>query len=246
MALEGRLTKDKFGYTMPVDAPLFARPPIYYKNAEAIGITYETDPDAALDLLPGGLTLPGTAMASLLFIRYPWSTLGPYEEAILGIACLWSGESRFYIAHIVVNSDIPQAAGREIWGYPKKMASITMESEGDIVWGKMERPEGNLICTAGIRPETPVEEPAASGGGGLSLRVIPSPEEGAPPSLAELIEVPPRNNVTLESWRGPGWASFHSNSDVDPWHRLPVKRALGASYRKYNMELGFGKVIKRY
>ncbi len=246
MAQEGRLTKDKFGYGMPVDAPLYARPPIYYKNAEAIGIVYETDPDAALDLLPEGLMLPEMATASLLFIRYPWSTLGPYEETILGISCLWNSEPRYYIAHIVVNSDIPQTAGREIWGYPKKMATITMESEGDIVWGKMERPAGNLICSAGIKPETPVEEPPGGGGGGLSLRVIPSPEEGAPPSLAELIEVPPRNNVTLESWIGPGWAEFHSNSDIDPWHKLGVKQVLGASYRKYHMELGFGRVIKTY
>ncbi len=137
MAQEGRLTKDKFGYGMPVDAPLYARPPIYYKNAETIGIVYETDPDAALDLLPEGLMLPDVATASLLFIRYPWSTLGPYEETILGVSCLWNGEPRLYIAHIVVNSDIPQAAGREIWGYPKKMSTITIEREGDIIWGKM-------------------------------------------------------------------------------------------------------------
>ena len=246
MALEGRLRPGKFGYSMPVDAPLYARPPIYYKNAETIGITYETDPDAALDLLPEGLVLSEPAMASLLFIRYPWSTLGPYEETILGLPCLWKGEPRFYIVHIVVNSDIPQTAGREIWGYPKKMATITIETEGDILWGKMERPAGNLICSAGIRPETPVEELPTTGGGGLSLRVIPSPEEGAPPSLAELIEVPPRNNVTLESWTGPGWAQYHTQSDVDPWHKLPIKQVLAASYRKYHMELGFGKVIKTY
>ena len=246
MGLEGRLTPDKFGYSMPVDAPLFAKPPIYYKNAETIGITYVTETEAALDLLPEGLVLPEPAMASLLFIRYPWSTLGPYEETILGLPCLWNGEHKFYIVHIVVNSDIPQAAGREVWGYPKKMATITIETEGDLIWGKMERPAGNLICSAGIRPETPVKEPPATGGGGLSLRVIPSPEEGAPPSLAELIEVPPRNNVTLESWTGPGWATFHSNSDVDPWHRLGVKQVVAASYRKYDMELGFGKVIKTY
>lgn len=244
--LPGRLTKDKFAYAMPVDAPLYAKPPIYYKNVETIGITYETDTDSALDLLPEGIVLPEPATATLLFIRYPWSTLGPYEEVILGISCLWNDEPRFYIVHIVVNSDIPLAAGREIWGYPKKMATITIGTEGDIRWGKMERPAGHLICSAGMKPETPVEELPDAGGGGLSLRIIPSPEEGAPPSLAELIEVPPRNNVTIETWTGPGWAAFHSNSVIDPWHKLPVKQVLGAIYKKYNMELGFGRVIKTY
>jgi acetoacetate decarboxylase len=246
MVREGRLTKDKFGYAMPVDAPLYARPPIYYKGAEMISIIYQTDTDAALDLLPEGLGLPEPATASLLFIRYPWSTLGPYEETILGISCLWNGEPKFYIAHIVVNSDIPQAAGREIWGYPKKMATITIGTEGDLLWGKMERPAGHLLCSAGMKPEIPVGELTAAGGSGVSLRIIPSPEEGAPPSLAELIEVPQRNNVPLETWTGPGWAVYHSNSSIDPWHKLPIKQLLGAIYSKYNMELGFGRVIKTY
>lgn len=247
MAREGRLTKDKFGYGMPVDAPLYAKPPIYYKRAATIGITYETDPDAALDLLPEGLVLPERATATLLFIRYPWSTLGPYEETILGLPCFFNGEPKFYIPHIVVNSDIPQVAGREIWGFPKKMATITIETEYDIIWGKMERPGGNLICSAGIRPETPVDETPGAGGGGLSLRVIPSPEEGAPPSLAELVEVLPFSTPrVLESWTGPGWVKYHSDTDLDPWHKLPVVRVLGASYRVTDQELGYGKVIKTY
>ena len=246
MVLKGRLTKDQFGYSMPVDAPLYAKPPIYYRDVETIGISYETDTDAALALLPEGLVLPEPATASLLFIRYPWSTLGPYEETILGILCLWNDELKFYIAHIAVNSDIPLTAGREIWGYPKKMATISIGTEGDIIWGKMERPAGHLICSAGMRPEIPVEEPPPAVSGGLSLRIIPSPVEGAPPSLAELIEVPPRNNVLLESWTGPGWAVFHSNSGIDSWHKLAIKQILGASYRKYHMELGFGKVVKTY
>jgi len=247
MAREGRLTKDKFGYGMPVDAPLYAKPPIYYQNMKTISITYRTDPEAAIEMLPEGLMLPEPAVAVLLFIFYPFSTLGPYEEVILGLPCFWKGQPKFYIPHIVVNSDIPQVAGREIWGYPKKMATITIETEGDIIWGKMERPAGHLICSAGIRPEIPVKvNQNTVGGGGVSLRVIPSPEEGASPSLAELIEIPSRNFELLESWTGPGWAQFHSDSDIDPWHKLPIQKIVNAEYRIANQELGYGKIIKKY
>jgi hypothetical protein len=38
MTLNGRLTPDKMITAMPVDAPLYANPPIYYKKAESVGI----------------------------------------------------------------------------------------------------------------------------------------------------------------------------------------------------------------
>ena len=242
--LEGRLTKDKFGFGMPVDAPLFARPPIYYKYAETISVVYETDKEAALDLLPEGLILLEPATAVLIFAKYPFSTLGAYEETILCIPCLWNNEVKVYIPHIVVNKDIPQAAGREIWGYPKKIAKITITKEHDMIMGKMERPENNPICIAGIRPEIPAQQ-SQSNMGILSLRVIPSPEAGAPPSIAELVEVP-QNMEVLESWSGPGWAEFSAKSELDPWHKLSVNKVLDANYRIYHSILEYGRVIKKY
>jgi acetoacetate decarboxylase len=245
MAKKGRLTKQRAGFSMPADAPLFCKPPIYYKNVEAISFSYETDEEAVLDILPAGLELPSPAMATTIFLRYPFSTLGPYEEAILGIGCTWRGEPRFYIAHIVVNSDIPMAAGREVWGYPKKFAVIDLQKEGDLITGIMERPKGNRICTGVMRPETPVEVGIIEPVPGLSLRVIPSPEEGAEPSLMELIEVPP-DSTTIEAWQGPGFLQYESTSTIDPWHKIEVRKMLSATYRRYDQVLRYGKIIKRY
>ena len=245
MPKSGRLNKKNIGFSMPVDAPLYSKPPIYYKDVEAISFTYETDEDAVLDILPEGLEINSPPMANLIFIKYPFSTLGPYDEAILGISCLWQGKPRFYIAHIVLNTDMPLAAGREIWGFPKKLAHITLEKEGDLITGTMERPRGNRICTGVIRPETPIEVVQAEPVPSMSLRVIPSPEEGEEPSLMDLIEVPP-NSTTKEAWQGPGFAQYNSTSTIDPWHRIAVKKPLMAVYRRYDMILDYGKVVKRY
>lgn len=247
MAKEGLLGKNEFGYDMPVDAPLYSKPPIYYKNTEALSFSYETDEAAVAEMLPDGLSVPSPPTASLMLIRYPFSTLGPYEEAILALGCTWQSQLKNYIAHIVVNTDPPMAAGREIWGFPKKFARITLQMEGDLIWGTMERPSGQLICTGVIRPEVPVNLGEASqvAGTSLSLRVIPSPEEGAPPSLMELIETS-STSTTLEAWQGPGFVQYHSTSNLDPWHKIVVKKMLNATYRRYDMVLGYGKIIKRY
>lgn len=248
MAQEGRLTADKFGFATPVDAPLYAKPPIQYRDVHAISVVYETDMDAALDLLPEGLVIEPPALATVLFIHYPFSTLGPYDEVILSISCTFEGAARSYIPHIVVNSEMPLAAGREIWGFPKKLADITVETEAatDLLSGKMERPSGHLICSAGIRPETSLQvngEPQE--GHSLALRVIPSPVEGAKPSLAELVETH-SVSTTKQAWTGPGWVEFHSHSQVDPWHKLRVKEVVTANYRISDMTLGFGRVVRTY
>jgi acetoacetate decarboxylase len=241
----GRVNRDNVGFAMPVDAPLYATPPIIYKDLERIAFTYETDAEAVQNVLPEGLEVPEPATATLLFIKYPFSTLGPYLEAILSVGCIWQGDPRGYIAHIVLDTDAPTAAGREIWGFPKKLAHITFENEGDLIIGTMERPEGNRICTGVIRPERQIEEAARAGGPGLSLRVIPSPEEGQGPSLMELIETP-STGTTKDAWEGTGSAVFNSPSDVDPRHRFAVKKMLRSVYMRGDMVLPFGRIVKRY
>lgn len=245
MGKKGRLNKANIGFSMPVDAPLYSKPPIYYTDAEAITFTYETDEEAVLDILPDELEVSSPPTANLIFIRYHFSSLGPYDEVILAINCLWQGSARSYIAHIVLNTDMPLAAGREVFGYPKKLAHITFEKEGDLIIGTMERPRGNRICTGVIRPETPIDFVQVTPAPVISLRVIPSPEEGAEPSLMELIEVPP-GGTTKEAWHGPGYAEYNSVSTIDPWHRIGVKKMLTTVYRRYDQVLNYGKVVKRY
>src|SRR5690625_681863 len=96
MGAKGRLTKDKFGFSMPVDEPLFQQPPFYYRNLHTLTVAYETDEDAALDLLPEGLELSLPATARIVVAHQPFTTFGPYEEAYQFLDCLWEGEPCIY------------------------------------------------------------------------------------------------------------------------------------------------------
>ena len=75
------MTKARMGPTMPVDAPIYAKPPFYYRNVERLVFTYETDKEAALDILPDVLNLRLPATACVNFLNAPVCTLGAYEEA---------------------------------------------------------------------------------------------------------------------------------------------------------------------
>jgi acetoacetate decarboxylase len=245
--VSGRLVPGRFGASMPVDAPYYQSPPFYYKDAQALTIAYETDPESAANVLPEGIEMAPPVTARLMVVYYPFSTFGPYHEAILGVNCLWQGAPKFYIAHIAVTTVPPLVAGREIWGYPKKLAHIELEQEAEFLRGTVERPAGVRLVTAVARLERPLPAGAgADGGGVLSLRVIPSAEEGEPPALAQLIEVRNTGTQTHEAWSGSATLHYDTASALDPWHCLPVGKVLSAAYTRYDFVLPHGRIVRTY
>lgn len=245
MAKQGRLVLSQSGYSMPIDAPAYQRPPFYYKGARSISVAFETDPDSALDAIPAPLALSEPATAVLSFYEYPWTTFGPYNEAILSLLVEHRGKPLVYIQQIMVTTEPPMLAGREIWGYPKKIAAIDFRSERDMIYGTLERPAGIRLASAVVRPERPAPPRHGPARSGVSLRVIPAAEATAErPLCAELIETMTETTIH-EAWEGTGSASFPEQSALDPWSRFPIKRVVGASYSVYDMVLPCGRVIDR-
>jgi acetoacetate decarboxylase len=242
--MKGRLTLDRLGYSMPSDAPAYPAPPYHYRNAQAILIKFETDPESAVDILPEPLELIEPASANLSFYWYPFTTFGPYHEAILRLYAQHDGKPLTYIAHIFVDTDPPMLAGREVWGYPKKLARIGFERDKDMVVGWLERPSGVRLATAIMRPEQPAGA-LGSNGPTTGLRIIPSakPDEKRP-ALAELVAADTQHTIR-EAWEGPGSISFPDCSALDPVGRFPVRRILKAVYMEYDILLPAGRVIAR-
>jgi acetoacetate decarboxylase len=243
MAWQGRLTLDKIGNTMPADSPAYQAPPYYYRNVQAIAVSFETDPDAALGALPAPLTLQQPATAALSFYDYPWTTFGPYKEAILALMVEHQGKPMAYIQQIVVDTEPPMLAGRELWGYPKKLAKITYQTERDMIFGTMERPASIRLASCIVRPERPAPSSIKPISTAASLRILPAADPDAKkPLCAEIVET--NVAVTLrEAWVGTGSVAFAEHSALDPWDRFPVKRVLQAVHMTYDMVLPCGRVI---
>ncbi|HLH50998.1 MAG TPA: acetoacetate decarboxylase family protein, partial [Roseiarcus sp.] len=163
MGGRGRLTRERLGYSMPADAPAYQAPPYHYRNAQAVSIKFETDPDAALDALPEPLELIEPACANLSVYWYPFSTFGPYHEAILRLYARHDGKPLTYIQQIFVDAEPPLLAGREVWGFPKKLAQIELARDRDMIVGKLERPAGVRLATIVMRPEQPVSQLGSNG-----------------------------------------------------------------------------------
>jgi len=245
MTMKGTLTLDRIGYTMPADSPAFPPPPYYYKNIQAIAVVFETDAAAAAAALPAPLSLREPATAALSFYDYPWSTFGPYKEAIIALMCEYKGRQMAYIQQIVVDTEPPMLAGREIWGFPKKLASISYQVERDMIYGTMERPKGIRLASAIVRPERPAGSDVRPIANAASLRIIPACDPDAnKPLCAEVIET--NVEITMrDAWEGTGSVAFAEGSALDPWNRFPVRRITKAVHMTYDMVLPCGRVIDR-
>lgn len=110
-------------------------------GAKMLGVMFETRPEIVERLLPPPL-MPAEAPAGMMFIaEYPETNLGPgYREAALFLRCRYQDEGGSYCLAMPIDSEeLRVYNGRDIFGFPKKMAKIHLERKGDEVMGFVER-----------------------------------------------------------------------------------------------------------
>jgi len=229
MPVRGSLKKGQLGFSMPAYAPLFPKPPYFYKNATLMIFKYVTNESAAR-MVPDVVELADPPTAGLVFASYPSSNLGPYDEVVLYLDVVFEGRPLQYAAFLYVTTDAAMAAGREMGGYPKKIARIEF-LPGPAQTAVLERPAGLRICTGTMRPEqrlVPGADPQKTASpppplvlNYLTLRLIPSPQLNQPPTLVELLETHWTIDCS-EVWTGPGSCQLTGASELDPLHWAPV------------------------
>jgi len=111
-----------------------------FHDAEMLTLAWETTPEAIEKLLPPPLK-PASRPVALAFVaNYPSTNFSlPYLESALFIRASFEGQEGFYCLSMPVTNDMAMAGGREIWGYPKKLANIAFQREDDTVEGWTER-----------------------------------------------------------------------------------------------------------
>jgi acetoacetate decarboxylase len=239
MPARGSLKKGQLGFSMPAYAPLFPKPPYFYNDATLMIFKYVTSESAAR-MVPDMVELADPPTAGLVFANYPASNLGPYDEVVLYLDVVFQGRPLQYAAFLYVTSDAAMAAGREMGGYPKKIARIEFLPGPDRT-AALERPAGLRICTGTMRPEqrlVPAASPPAAATTApplvlkyLTLRLIPSPQLNQPPSLLELLETHWTIDCS-EVWTGPGSCRLTGASELDPLHWAPVDQPIACELVK--------------
>ena len=277
--LEGQISLKGLPYSMPAVGPLYklTNEPWYWKDCDFIIVDYLTTAKAAAAFLPEGITTfpikdaPGYSAVKIIWAKYRNSSVGPYNELIVAIPCLYGKQMWLYVPLIYVTTDRAMASGREIGGWPKKLANIDIKRVGKNFELTFERHGMELSCTATVGhklfstplpadkpvampypysmtlplpPPTGSEQPAVPLPT-LTFKYIPGVGSAKPkPVVAQFVGAP---WMLSGDFHGTSNASISVHStDDDPLGKLPVLEILGATFVKGDMTLDIKetKVLK--
>jgi acetoacetate decarboxylase len=242
------------GFSQPLGGSLYPPPPHHFRGAKRAFATYEADTDSVSTLLPPSVEPDSDPVVCQAWVCwYPWSVFGEFLEAYIFVRVTAEGTRYWYQPLIFTNSEPPLTAGREIWGFPKKLASMRWTMEAEQLLFTVERPAGKRIMTFALsidRLASPSElEPLPV----LSLRYLPASDSNRPPAAAELVTISPQRTLHETAGLGPDlWAgrvsvTMDSPSAVDPWHLCaPTGRILGGFTQTSDFSLPLGTVVKDY
>ena len=171
----------------------------------------------------------------------------------------FEGEPYTFCPFIYVDNDAALACGRELWGFPKKFASMGYSSPaggspfGEQLMFTVERPAGKRLLTVTMNPERPAAAGEVSFLPALTLRRIPNSRLGASqPSICELIRTdysaaPVISAAgTPELWTGRCSVTMDSSSEFDPLVAMAPVRTLGALYAVADITLPLGTPVRDY
>ncbi|CAB5004375.1 unannotated protein [freshwater metagenome] len=249
------------GFSMPLGASLYASPPYEFRRADQAWVQYEADPEKVAQLLPPGVVPDSDPPVCEAWVCwYPWTTFGPFHEAYIMVRVVVDGVRYWYQPVIFTDNEVPLAAGREIWGFAKKLAVMRWDwggaglggNRGEQLMFTVERPAGNRIMTLTMAPERLYEPSDREGLPVLSFRHLPPSEEGRKPAASELVRLDVNGALYKgadgrpEFWAGRGSVTLPSTSQIDPWHLLAPTKVLGAYWTTADFSLPLGTVVKDY
>lgn len=238
------MTIPVLGPSLPHRAPLYPAPPCRYTASEFQLLSMTADPQAVARLVPAPLRPNTDGQLVLMVNRLTADAFGSYREVALLVPSSFEGVEGSFTAFMYLDADSPLAAGREVWGFPKKLATLDIEGDASIQTvvrrGDAAIIESSVELSAELGPEDLAFNPTF-----FNLKLVPSVVAGAPPDVMQLTSTT-LTDIEIERARG-GTASVTLRSaEGDPLGPLSPRQVGGAAAIQMSVTLGFGQVLHDY
>ena len=233
--------------SMPAASPSYPLPPFRFVDREYMIVVYESDPDAIRAAVPEPLVPDPSNQVFYEWIRMPDSSgFGDYTETGQVIPVRFKGEEGSYVHSMYLDDDAPIAGGRELWGFPKKLAAPKLAVETDVLVGTLHY--GSVLCasaTMGYKHRAVDHDTLlkALKVPNFMLKIVPHVD--GTPRICELVRYYLEDITLKEAWTGPAALGLfpHALADVA---RLPVREVVSALHFKTDLTLGLGTIAFDY
>ncbi len=224
--------------TTPYLGPLYPMPPVLFEGAELLAAIYELGEERVKPLLPPPLKPGPLPLATSVMARYPTSTVGPYLENVELLQVQAGERVGLYVPFIYVTTDVALAQGREIWGFPKKLADISLTVRDGGASASVRRGTEILRVEGSIDLTSPVPTDIILSFFDLpviNLKRVPTPD-GKGLDVDYLTAAPVEYRVK-EAYQGEGSLSMEGTKE-DPLHLMtPEDPAVLLFYVRGDMSL---------
>jgi len=231
-----------------------ARATADFYDAEMLMVFWETKPEIIAKLLPLPLEPPEYPMAMAFIANYPKTNFDvTYKESALFLRAVHNGEEGNYCLSMPVTNDMAMAGGREVFGFPKKIADIHIAKDNQFVTGWTERRgvcfmEVRANLTGKFNYDVAPEKLVGRASEGKTRKAVsflykhfPAPEGGGfdyNPWLVRQETILKPKQIQL------GTAEIILKpSDYDPWAEVEVVKMLGAIYTVGDNSMLGGKKV---
>lgn len=232
---------------MSIAAPLYPPGP-YVLNGQILLLTCRGDEEKLRRLLPESIELTSENIVGFWmgdFKVAPESNPDSgalYNETIIFLQATCEHVTGNYAAHVVVSTDRAMAAGREIWGFPKRIGETKVEAEGKN--GKIEatvtRHGFELVKASAHISEDLIETPSLFSLPWLNYKEVFAIDGSIAIAQITAVEM---SVEKAEFRRGHGTIELRSGP-ADPLGELGPLEVLGTAYGNMDYVFPFGRVLK--
>ena len=234
--------------TIPHRSPLFKPLPRHYAEFEKISVICRAPKEAIRRALPEPFEYVSDIFEVFAYscpkvvdLAAPGLPARSYVESGIAIQAAVDGVVGGHVAYEYVTTDDAMAPGREIWGYPKKLADVSWDVQGSSITSRTARRGQTLIdIEFSEGPNTfdkPVLQPR------LQVKKIPR-ADGLGYDVHQIVLNKLGKWTLFESATGTATVKLGGVEAMDPLFDLGPLEVLGAEKIRAEFELGYGEVFK--
>jgi acetoacetate decarboxylase len=158
----------------------------------------------------------------------------------------YQGQVGGYTHQMFLNDHPPIAGGRELWGFPKKLAQPTLAVETDTLVGTLNYGSIRIATgTMGYKHRTLDLAAEAKGLGAPNFLLKIIPHVDGSPRICELVKYYLEDVTVKGAWAGPAALDLYPHA-LAPIAELPVLEVLSAKHLVADLTLGLGTVVHDY